>query len=113
MVIKQTEGEIQITSTYNTMPIVENFKLDGKAVVTTAPPTAFVKEEGKKKTEVELKKNKFVIEEKTTYSKSTNEVKKEYVLSKDGKVLTLKVKTMMQTGMMVNRTEQKLVYNKQ
>jgi hypothetical protein len=116
LVIKQTDDEIHIVSgsIINDQPNLteETYKLDGEEKVQELPI------EGsddviKYATKVELKKDKFKIRAKRSSPQGTNEVKKEYALSKDGKVLTVKSKTTNQSGHMVMQTEQKQVYDRQ
>ncbi len=111
LVIEQAADSIRITNTVNGKPIVENFPLDGKEKV-EAVPVPNSDQQGKKKTKVSLKGNKFKVQEVTETGAARNELKKEFELSDEGKTLTLKIKTMNQMGMMVNQTEQKLVYHK-
>ncbi|NLV32238.1 MAG: hypothetical protein GXY47_13915 [Acidobacteria bacterium] len=111
LVIEQTAGSIRVTNTVNGRPIIENFPLDGEEKVEMVPvPNS--EQQGKKKTKVSLKKNKLKIQEVTETAATRNEIKKEFELSDGGKTLTLKIKTTNQMGMMVNQTEQKLVYHK-
>lgn len=111
LIIEQAADSIRITNTVNGRPIVENFPLDGKEKV-EAVPVPNSDQQGKKKTTVSLKENKFKVQEVTETGAARNELKKEFVLSDGGKTLTLKIKTTNQMGMMVNQTEQKLVYHK-
>jgi hypothetical protein len=116
LVIKQTDSEFRITSgtiiNGKENLTEEVYKLDGEEKVQQVPiedSDDFIKYS----TKVELKKDKFKIRSKKSYPGTTDEVKKEYDLSKDGKVLTIKTKTTNQTGHMVMQTEQKQVYDKQ
>jgi hypothetical protein len=94
------------------MPVVEAYKLDGKDVVEMIKvPNA--ENPLKRTTKVTLKKNKFEIRTVTPNPQGKNEIKKEYSLSKDGKVLTVKTSTRNQMGMNVFDTVQKQVYDKQ
>ncbi len=117
MVIKHSGKEIQIITTMNMggkeMPIIENYTLDGKDTVQeTAVPNS--QEKSERKTKAKQKKNKITISTKTTTTSTQNEVKKEFSLSKDGKVLTLKISNQTVTnGMSSRSTVQKIVYNKQ
>ena len=117
LVIQQTAGEIQIKSVVKGMggaetPIVERFKLDGKEVEEMVPvpnsPNPL-----KRKTKVSLKKNKLQVKQVTATAQGNNETRRNYELSKDGKKLTLNIKTSMGMGMMVMQTQQKLVYYRQ
>ena len=90
----------------------EAYKLDGKEKVQVLQiPNS--EDTIKMTTKVELKKNKFKIDSKSQSPSTTNQVKKELSLSKDGRVLTIKTKTTNQTGHMVMQTEQKQVYDRQ
>lgn len=117
LVIEQTENEIQIKSTAKGMggadtPITESHKLDGKDLVEMVPyPNS--PDPVKRTTKVSLKKNKLQIKQTTATPQGDNEIKKDYSLSKDGKKLTLNVKTTMGMGLMVMQTEQKMVYYRQ
>ena len=116
LVIKQTDDEIQIVSgnIINGQPDLteEAYKLDGEEKVHEMPIEGS-EDVIKYATKVELKKNKFKIRSKRSAPASSNEVKKEYEISKDGQVLTLKSKTTNQSGHMVMQTEQKQVYDRQ
>lgn len=113
VVIQQTESEMHITSTMKGMdgkeiPIIENYKLDGKELVEMVPvPNSADK--FKKTTKATLKKNKFQVRIATSTPQGLSETNKEYSLSKDGKTLTLEIST----SMSMFRSIQKLVYNKQ
>jgi len=116
LVIKQTDAEFRITSgtiVDGKKNLTEEvYKLDGEEKVQKVP----IKDSDdfiKYSTKVELNKDKFKIRSKKEFPGTKDEVKKEYSLSKDGKVLTVKTKTTNQTGHMVMQTEQKQVYNKQ
>lgn len=117
LVIEQTESEIQIKNVVKGMggadtPIVDTFKLDGKELVEMIPvPNA--PKPLQRKTKVSLKKNKLQIKQTTATSQGDNEYKRDYSLSKDGKKLTLNIKTTIGMGLMVMQTEQKLVFNRQ
>ncbi|MBN2337063.1 MAG: hypothetical protein JXP48_00870 [Acidobacteria bacterium] len=111
LIIEQAAGSIRITNTVNGRPIIENFPLDVEERVEMVPvPNS--EQQGKKKTKVSLKENKFKVQEVTETASTRNEIKKEFKLSDGGKTLTLKIKTTNQMGMVVNQTEQKLVYHK-
>jgi hypothetical protein len=112
LVIQHTGNTIQISNTVYGKPIVENFDLDKPEKVESVP-TPNSDKPSEKKTKLSLKKNKFQIQEKTSSAQNSNEVKKDYTLSDDGKDLTLKIKTTFQMGMMVTQTEQKMIYHKQ
>jgi hypothetical protein len=115
MVIQQTESDMRITSIWKgmdgkDMPIIENYKLDGKDLVEMMPvPNS--ENKIKKTTKAKLKKNKFQVEIETSAPPPQGQsgTKKEYEVSKDGKTLTLEITTSM--GMF--RTIQKQVYNRQ
>jgi hypothetical protein len=116
LVIQQTDKEFRITSGMivdgKENLTEEVYKLDGEEKVQNVP----IKDSDdfiKYSTKVELNKDKFKIRSKKELPGTKDEVKKEYSLSKDGKVLTVKTKTTNQTGHMVMQTEQKQVYNKQ
>lgn len=113
MVIRQSGTDIQITTTVNGQPIIETYSYNGKEVVESVPPAPNSQDPGKKKTKATLKKNSLSIQQNTQYSQTENGFKKDYSLSSDGKTLTVKIKTTNRFGMMVNQTQQKLVYNKQ
>ena len=112
-VIQQTENEMHITSTMmgmdgKAMPLIENYKLDGKELVEMLPvPNSADKV--KKTTRAALKKNKFQVRIETKAPQGTTEITREYSLSKDGNTLTLEIST----NMPMYRSVQKLVYNKQ
>ena len=111
LIIEQAADSIRITNTVNGKPIVESFLLDGEEKVETVPvPNS--DRQGKKKTKVSLKGNKFKVQEVTETGAARNELKRDFELSDGGKTLTLKIKTTNQMGMIVNQTEQKLVYHK-
>ena len=116
LVIKQTDAEFHIVSgtivNGKQSMTEEAYKLDGKDKVQELqiPDSEDII---KMTTKVELKGNKFKIRSKSESPRTTNDVKKELSLSKDGKELTVKTKTTSQTGHMVVQTEQKQVYKKQ
>lgn len=111
LIIEQAADSIRITNTVNGKPFVESFLLDGEEKVETVPvPNS--DRQGKKKTKVSLKGNKFKVQEVTETGAARNELKRDFELSDGGKTLTLKIKTTNQMGMIVNQTEQKLVYHK-
>lgn len=116
LVIKQTGDEFHIVSgnIINGQPNLteEVYKLDGEEKIQELPIEGS-EDVIKYATKVELKNNKFKIRSKRASPQGTNEVKKEYELSKDGKVLTIKSKTTNQSGHMVMQTEQKQVYDRQ
>ncbi len=116
LVIKQTDDEFQIVSgnIINGQPNLteEVYKLDGEEKIQELPIEGS-EDVIKYATKVELKKDKFKIRSKRSSPQGTNEVKKEYALSKDGQLLTIKTKTTNQSGHMVMQTEQKQVYDKQ
>jgi hypothetical protein len=117
LVIQQTESEIQIKNMVKGMggadtPIVESYKLDGKELVEMVPAPNSPKPL-KRTTKVSLKKNKFQVKQTTATPQGDNEIKRDYSLSKDGKKLTLNIKTTIGMGLVVMQTVQKLVYNRQ
>ncbi len=116
LVIKQTDDEFQIVSgnIINGQPNLteEVYKLDGEEKIQELPIEGS-EDVIKYATKVELKKDKFKIRSKRSSPQGTNEVKKEYALSKDGQLLTIKTKITNQSGHMVMQTEQKQVYDKQ
>ena len=112
MTIDQSESEIRITTIMKgmggkEMPFAEIFKLDGKDLVEMVPgmtPGSQVK----KTTKVTLKKNKLSVVVETAAPQGTSTSKREYTLSKDGKILTMEV-----TNNMGMTSIQKFVYDKQ
>ncbi len=113
LVIQQTPQEITITNkgANNGKDIVEVFKLDGiviKEMVQVAGMWGQPATQAKQETKVKLSGSKFEVTQKVKSNTPTS-LKKTYSLSKDGKVLTLKVVNNQQYG----GTQQKLVYNKE
>jgi hypothetical protein len=109
LVIEQTANEIKITSKEVNagQDLVETFKLDEKekAEIVDLPNG----QKAKQLTKVKIDKIKLAINVKTDNEIGTaNTKKREFVLSKGGKVLTLKITTEGRGA-----SEQKLVYNKE
>jgi hypothetical protein len=113
LVIEQTPTEMKIKNVKGQFgqDIIETFALDGKEKVETVGQSQFNPKGNKQITKVKLDKEKFTVTQKTNYSSpfgnSTGTLKKEYSLSKDGKLLTMKITNTMA------QTVQKLVFNKQ
>ena len=93
-------------------PVVERFKFDEKDLVEMVPVPNSPKPL-KRTTKVSFSKNKIQVKQTTATSQGDNEYKRTYSLSKDGKQLTLNIKTTIAMGLQVMQTEQKLVYNRQ
>jgi hypothetical protein len=140
MVIEQSETEIRITNTVRGILIVDTYKLDGKTVnevVDQQPgfggggragfgqqqqPTG---EKVPRATLAKLSKGTLDVKEVTSTSYGKSTVKKTFTLSKDGKVLTMRISTTTSAptsgmggmggmgGGGGSSTSQKLVYNKQ
>jgi hypothetical protein len=115
--IEQTAQYIQLSTVVSVNgqagpPIIEKYLLDGKEI-SGVTKNQFLGD-GKKKTKIKVKKDKFQIIEETTYpptqmGNSVTQMTREYALSKDGKVLTIKITNIQGFG----NTEQKMIYNKQ
>jgi hypothetical protein len=116
LVIDQTANEIKISRSVimngKEAPIVESYALDGKEIVETLP-VPNTQESVKRTTKAILKKNKFEVHTVIPNPQGKYETKKEYSLSKDGKVLTVKTSTRRQMGMNVFDTVQRQIYDKQ
>jgi hypothetical protein len=140
MVIEQTETEIRITDTVRGKQVVDTYRLDGKTVnemVDQQPgfggggragfgqPQQPTGEKVPRSTLAKLNKGTLEIKEVSSSSNSKYTVKKTFTLSKDGKILTMKISTttsaptggrgggMGGMGGGSTITSQKLVYNKQ
>jgi hypothetical protein len=135
MVIEQSETEIRITKTEMGKQTVDSYNLDGKAVTQMVEDSqsrvgaggggraGFGQQQrlGPKvprTTLAKLSKGAFDVKEVTATSNGNRTVKTAFSLSKDGKVLTMKISTSTSrpTGGMgggSTTTSQKLVFNKQ
>jgi hypothetical protein len=116
LIIVQLENQIRIARTVmmngKETNVIEVYQPDGKEKVETFEvPNA--KEPVKTMTKATLKKNKLEIRSVTPNPQGKYEVKKEYSISKDGKVLTVKTTTRNQMGLNVFDTVQKQFYEKQ
>jgi hypothetical protein len=112
IVIEQTESEMHISSTVKSpdgkdIPIIENYKFDGNELVEMVPVPGSPNPV-KRITKATLKKDTYQFSQKSSSPFGTTELKKEYILSKDGKTLTLLI-----TNKSMFRTFQRLVYHKQ
>jgi hypothetical protein len=117
LVLQQSESEMQIKNIAKGVggaadtSVVESYKLDGKEVVEMIPvPNS---KPLKQTTRVSLKKNKLQVKKTIAAPQGDQEIKRDYSLSKDGKQLTLEIKTTTGMGLTVMQMEQKLVYNRQ
>jgi hypothetical protein len=114
LTIQQAGDEIQISSTTKNSDgkeiplLMERHKLDGQEAVEmlTVPNSA---NQVKRTIKATLKKKRFQIVLKTFYPQGTSEIKREYSLSNDGKILRLDISTSRVTF----QTLQKLIYDKQ
>ncbi len=118
LVLEQDENELRIPTVVKGIggspdtQAVERFKFDGKEVVEMIPvPNA--DKPLKRTTKVSFSKNKIQVKQTTATSQGNNEYRRTYSLSKDGKELTLNIKTQIAMGLQVMQTEQKLVYKRQ
>ena len=115
MVIHQTENEIEITRIIEAngkeMPIKEKYKLsEGEQI--NMVPVPNVADPVKMVTKVSWKKNKMKIHTTSFYPNNKTETKKEYSLSKDGKVLTVNTSSNSNASAM-GELVQKQIYNRQ
>jgi hypothetical protein len=145
IVIEQSETEIRITSTVMGKQVVDTYKLDGKAVTQMVDQIPGFGGGGRagfgqqqttgaqipKTIQAKLNKGTLDVKEVSSSQNGKSTVKKTYTLSKDGKVLTLKISTSTSTspstggmggmgmgGMgggsaIITSQTQKLVFNKQ
>jgi hypothetical protein len=118
LVLQQRESEMQIKNIAKGVggaadtSVVESYKLDGKEVVEMVPIPNSPKPL-KQTTKVSLKKNKLQVKKTIAAPQGDQEIKRDYSLSKDGKQLTLEIKTTTGMGLTVMQMEQKLIYNRQ
>jgi len=125
MVIEQNENEIRITKTEMGKQIVDSYKLDGKAVTQVEQQIVGIRGgllrlqmrigPVSKTTLAKLSKSTFEIKEVAAASSGKRTVKTAFTLSKDGKVLTMKITTSVPRPGRDSEsiaTSQKLVFNK-
>ena len=110
LVIEQTENTIKITGkeVYEGQDLVETFRLDrkDKAAIVDLPDGS----KARQITNAKLNKTKLTISVETNNEAGASSTqKREFVLSKDGKILTLNITTEERRG----SRSQKLVYNKE
>jgi hypothetical protein len=113
--IQQTDTEITIATVgvgQNGADVSETFKLDGsvkKELVTEAGFMGAPGTQVKQETKAKLSGSKLTVTQKKKSNTNPSTVKKEFSLSKDGKVLTFKYST----SSTYSGSTQKIVYNKE
>jgi hypothetical protein len=115
MKIQQTDTDITIATVgagQNGADVSETFKLDGSAKVELVTKAGFMGAPGtqvRQESKAKLSGSKLTITQKEKTNTNPNSVKKEFSLSKDGKVLTFKYST----SSTYSGSSQKFVYNKE
>ncbi len=112
LIIEQTESELRITRTIfeggKLAPVLVVYRFDESERV-DAMPIPNSTEQAKVVTKIKWGKNKFQIRTTSYLPQGKNEIRREYSLSKDGKVLTVQTSDSTPMGELI----QKQIYNRQ